>query len=212
MRKMFATLLLALVASVGGIVGHQLNNHPRIQSAVTKAALEIDKEGTRYLGRFGFSCGVEFWNVKVMRDTGAASVNLTPNLTNIPTLIALSGPAGQRPASQAQTLNGTRLVAYKLEPDSDIHLVLQSTLGSHPTMIAEIPDPMCAANSVVLTQITAARTSFVQQVGQPQTYFVKLNVSVTLTGVPFTDVAHGQTGADPNQTELHPIISFRRNK
>jgi hypothetical protein len=210
-----ATAAVAVVAAVSGFVGHQLNNHPKVQAALTDTAVDI--EGTRYFRAAGFSCGIEFWDTKVMRDPttathqGADTVNLTPVKTNIPALIQLSGPAGRRPAQQAMSLSGARLTAYKQEPDSDIHLVLTSTLASHPTMIAEIPDPQCAANSRVLAQITAARAAFVAQVGPPQTSFVQTNVSVNLTGIPFTDVAHGQTGADPNQTELHPIVAFRRN-
>lgn len=211
MNRKLAAVLIACFGAAAGVVGHQLNNHPRVQAALTRASLEVDREGTRYLSRLGFSCGVESWDVKVMRDAAAVQVNPTPQRTNIPALVGLGGPSGQRLIPpQTYQLTGTRLVAYKLEPDSDIHLVLRSTLGSHPTMIAEIPDPMCAANSVVLAQITAARAAFVQQVGPPQTSFTTVDVGVTVAGVGFVDFAHGQTGADPNQVELHPIVAFRR--
>ncbi len=208
----FVTLLLVLVGSVSGIVGHQLNNHPRIQAAFTKTALLVDREGTKYLKQFGFSCGVESWNIKTMQDPAANQVNLTPKATTIPQLTSLGGPSGQRLSPpRVWQLSGTRLAAYKLEPDSDIHLVLRSVLGSHPTMIAEIPSPGCAPNSFVLNQIVTARAAFVAQVGTPQTYFVNVDDSVTLAGVGFVDFAHGQTGADQNQVELHPVISFKRN-
>lgn len=203
-----AATLLAFGA-VAGYLGHQLQQHPRVQAALTDTANDI--EATRYFRALGFSCGVEAWNIKTMQDSQASLVNLTPIRTNIPALIAKTGPAGQRSDPQAYQLTGTRLISYKLEADSDIHLVLQSTLGSHPTMIAEIPDPGCARNSVVLAQITAARAAFVSEVGPPQTYFVHVDDGVTLAGVPFTDFAHGQTGADPHQQELHPLIAFRRN-
>lgn len=208
-----AAALLAVFGAVSGFVGHQLDQHPKIQSALTDAANDV--EATRYFRALGLSCGVESWAVKTMQDSAASSVNLTPKPTNIPTLIAKTAPAGTRTEPQAYSLNGTRLTGYKLEGDSDIHLILTSTLGSHPTMIVEIPSPGCTTNlggSVVQAQITAARAAFVQQVGQPQTSFTTVNIPVSLTGIPFTDFAHGQNGADPNQQELHPIIAFKRLK
>lgn len=221
MKPWHGLAVVALVAfgAVFGFVGHQLDQHPRIQAAVTEAAGDV--EATRYFRALGFSCGVEAWDIKVMRDTttpthqGADTVNLTPVKTTIPALIAMSGPSGQRlQPGQAYQLTGTRLIKAKLEADSDIHLVLQSTLGSHPTMIAEIPDPGCASGSLALTQITAARAAFSNEVDPPSALynFVSFNppLSVTLTGVGLVDFNHGQTGADPHQVELHPLLSFKR--
>jgi hypothetical protein len=211
MKKGLAAGLLAGVALVAGFVGHQLNEHPRVQHALTAAALEVDKEGTRYLRRFGFSCGVEAWSVKTMTDSAAAAVPLTPFRSTIPRLVALSPNEGQRTTPPRNfLLKYPRLIAYKLEPDSDIHLVLQSQLDPTKTLIAEIPDPQCAQGSVVLAQITAARAAFVAQFGQPQTYFINLNAPVFISGIGFFDFLHGQRGVAPNGIELHPVLYIKK--
>lgn len=207
---------LAAFGAIAGFVGHQLDQHPRVQAAITKAALEVDEEGTRYLAKLGFSCGVERWSVKTLTDPAAGQVDLTRYRTNIPTLVSYTPPATIGPRSAPNEthvwqLSGTRLIGYKLEPDSDIHLVLRSTLGSHPTMIAEIPDPGCAAGSRVLGDITQARADFVREIGPPQTYFVDVNDSVTVAGVGFFDFPHGQRGVAANAFELHPVVALRRN-
>lgn len=61
-------------------------------------------------------------------------------------------------------------------------------------------------------QIESARAAFVQEFGEPQSYpasGLKIDHQVTLTGVGFFDVPHGQTGVAPNAAELHPVISIK---
>jgi hypothetical protein len=204
-------VVLVAVAVAAGFVGHQLNKHPKVQSAITDAANDV--EATRYFRATGFSCGVEAWSVKTMSDSQASSVNLTPALTTIHTLVGLpvTSPGQRTVPPQAWLLNGTRLISYKLEADSDIHLVLKSPITGQ-TMIAEIPAPACATGSIVITQIQAARAAFTVQVGTPQTYFTTVNLPVRIVGVGFFDFLHGQTGVAPNGVELHPVISFVRLK
>jgi hypothetical protein len=208
MKAKVNTAALALFAVVATVIAHQLNAHPTVEKYVTEGEIEA----THYVGKLGFSCGVEAWSVKTMADSAASQVNLTPQPTNIPHLVALPTSPGQRTSPpQVYQLRGTRLVAYKLEGDSDIHLVLRSTIAPNPTMIAEIPDPACAQSSTQLAAITQARADFVAQVGQPQTSFVNGSWSVTLSGVGFGDFQHGQTGVAPNAVELHPVLAFHRN-
>jgi hypothetical protein len=38
--------------------------------------------------------------------------------------------------------------------------------------------------------------------------FTILHGNVTITGVGFWDILHGQTGVAPNGIELHPVLSF----
>lgn len=211
MNRLAAALAIAVFGSLAGTLGHVIDQHPQVQSVLTDAA--NDAEATSYFRALGLSCGVEAWDVKVMRDAGASAVNLAPLRTTIPALLGLpTSPGARTTPPQVYQLSGTRLIGYKLEADSDIHLVLQSTLGSHPTMIAEIPNPGCASGSRVLAQITQARADFVSEVGQPQTYFVNGNWPVTLAGQGFGDFQHGQRGVAPNAVELHPVVSFRRLK
>jgi hypothetical protein len=180
--------------------------------AFTKAALEVDQEPIRYKASLGYSCGVEAWAVKTLTDPNASQVNLTPLRTTVPRLDAMSVTSeGQRTnPPQVFKLKATRLIKYKLEPDSDIHLVLQSTLDASKTMIAEIPDPACASGSRVYNQIVAARAAFVSQIGSPQSYFISLNQLINVQGVGFFDYFHGQTGVAPNAIELHPVIAFSK--
>jgi len=172
-----------------------------------------EKETTHLLGTASTGrCGVERWAVKVVTD--GATLNLTPKRTNIATLTAMPVPAGmgqdaQRLPEEHQVyqLTGTKLTAVKLEGDSDYHLILQSPQGK--TMIAEIPDPACAQGSSVLAQITRARAYFDSTFGPGSSSFRSLNRTVTITGVGFFDVLHGQTGVAPNGIELHTVLSIR---
>lgn len=198
-------VVIAIVGS--GFLGHGIG---RPHAVITRAALEVDDESTRYVGKLGISCGVESWATKTMTDPEAANVDLVPHVTTIAVLDAPAGVPGQRVSPpSALTLNGTVLTAYKLEPDSDIHLVLQSPRTGQ-TMIAEIPNPMCATNSHVLAGITSAWVDFVSEVGAPQSFFVNVHDVIRLTGVGFYDYAHGQRGVAPNAVELHPVIAFRK--
>ena len=156
-------------------------------------------------------CGVERWDVKTMTDPAAERVNLTPSFATVEQLAALPVPAdftrvaARLPAEfQTYTVKAT-LVEFKEEADGDIHLVILGTSGE--SMIAEIPEPACAQGSRVEAQIAHARSRFVDIFGQPsRTSWNEVNVSVTLTGVLFFDVHHGQRGVAPNAVELHPVF------
>src|SRR5438309_10264615 len=111
-------------------------------------------------------CGVERWSVKTGTDADVGLVNL--NSSTNTTIAALRAPAAPNPIPDNNrvspweatewVLNAT-LTQYKLEIDSDYHLVLQDSGG--PTMIVEIPPPTCAAaGSPFLAGITNARTAW----------------------------------------------------
>jgi hypothetical protein len=98
------------------------------------------------------------------------------------------------------------LTGFKLEADSDLHLVLEDSAGR--TMIAELPDPACAVGSRVLPQIAQARAQFTATHNAAAGCFGCLHERVLVTGVGFFDKIHGQTGVAPNGIELHPLLSF----
>jgi hypothetical protein len=106
--------------------------------------------------------------------------------------------------TQAWRISAT-LTLFKLETDSDFHLVLSDASGA--TMIAEIPSPSCDAGSVWSTQIAHSRSAMTAKF-TPTSSFQTANVSVIVTGVGMFDFAHGQTGAAPNQIELHPVLDI----
>ena len=162
------------------------------------------------------SCGVERWAVKTGTDADAGSVNLNnPVPQTITYLRSLTAPA-TLPASNRVppteettfTINAT-LVEYKLETDSDYHLVIQDSAGN--TMIAEIPDPACVgAGSPFATLIQSARQDFDAKYSTT-TSFQTANIPVQLIGVGFFDFLHGQTGVAPNGIELHPVLDIQFN-
>jgi hypothetical protein len=93
-----------------------------------------------------------------IRGNSTNLVNLTPRDSTIASMRALAMPASipsaTRVPSSAETqawrISAT-LTVFKLETDSDFHLVLSDTSGA--TMIAEIPSPSCDAGSVWSTPL-----------------------------------------------------------
>jgi hypothetical protein len=98
------------------------------------------------------------------------------------------------------------LTEYKLETDSDYHIVIADASGN--TMITEIPMPSCVgAGSPFSTMIASARAKFDAQL-TPTTSFQTANIPVQIKGVGFFDFLHGQTGVAPNGVELHPVLDI----
>ncbi|GAA1703224.1 hypothetical protein [Fodinicola feengrottensis] len=160
------------------------------------------------------SCGVERWSVKTGTDADAGKITLqstTP--TTIAALDALTAPSSLPSNSRVTPTETTvyqlaaTLTKYKLEADSDYHLVLADGVGH--TMISEIPDPTCVGNSSPLrTSIQKSRTEFNAKY-TPTGSFHTVNVPVTVTGVGFFDFLHGQTGVAPNGIELHAVLDIQ---
>jgi hypothetical protein len=160
------------------------------------------------------SCGVERWSVKTGTDADASKINLqSTTTTTIASLDALPAPS-TLPANNRVTPTETTvyrlsatLTQYKLEADSDYHLVLGDSSGH--TLIAEIPDPVCVgAGSPLTSSIQKARGEFDAKYTATGS-FKAANVPVTVTGVGFFDYAHGQTGVAPNAIELHAALDIQ---
>jgi hypothetical protein len=170
----------------------------------------------------GATCGRERWAVKTATDSAAGQIKLAPVKT---TVAALGEHPSTNPGNPDQPRNSgvestvyevtAELVEAKREADSDFHLVLREGAA---TMIAEIPDaPACTGPpitervSVLETQIEHARAAFVQEFGEPQSYpahGLAIGHQVTITGVGFFDVPHGQTGVAKNAVEIHPVLTI----
>lgn len=158
-------------------------------------------------------CGVERWAVKTGTDTDSKLVNLsnvTP--TTIANLLAMPGPTNKPETSRVQPTETTVFVLsatvteFKLEDDSDYHLVLSDSAGK--TMIAEIPSPKCVNSGSSFTAgITNARSEFDAHL-KATSDFKTANVPVQVKGVGFFDFLHGQTGVAPNGIELHPVLDI----
>ncbi len=172
--------------------------------ATVLAALSINSLG---------QCGVERWPVKTGTDADSKLVSLnsvTP--TTIANLAALPAPSNKPNNNRVQptettlfVLNAT-LTEFKLEDDSDYHLVLSDPAGK--TMIVEIPSPNCVGSGSPFTAgIANARSEFDARF-KPTTSFKTANVPVQVKGVGFFDFLHGQTGVAPNGIELHPVLDI----
>ena len=101
---------------------------------------------------------------------------------------------------------------FKLENDSDIHVVLSPIGSPSETMIAEFVDVGCtqAGKSSQREAMLSARESFVAICGEPSPSFRVCHAQVEITGVGFFDFLHGQTGVAPNGIELHPVLAVSR--
>lgn len=213
-----------LLAGYGGFAGHAAITAPVAPPAVVAPAPvaaapatvspEVDPESAddpEALAPSGH-CGVERWAVKTGTDTGAAKIKLAapPMVTTIARLIALTAPNPLPPSTRVPPVETTvyqlhaTLTGFKVENDSDYHLVLSD--GTH-TMIAELASPSCVKSGPLKAKITAARAEF-EKAYSPTPAFTHVNVPVTITGVGFFDFAHGQTGVAPNAIELHPVLNI----
>jgi hypothetical protein len=160
------------------------------------------------------SCGVERWSVKTGTDADAGKITLqSTSNTTIAALGSLSKPSSLPSNNRVQPTETTvfrlqaTLTEYKLETDSDYHLVLSD--GSGHTMIAEIPDPPCVGSgSPLASSIQKARAEFDAKY-TPTSSFKTANVPVTITGIGFFDFLHGQTGVAPNGIELHAVLDVQ---
>jgi hypothetical protein len=158
-------------------------------------------------------CGVERWSVKTGTDADKGLVNLTSStpqtITTMRSWTAPSPiPANNRvsPYETTQWVLTATLTQYKLETDSDYHLVLSDASGN--TMIAEIPAPNCVGTgSVFATGIQNARNEFDAKYTATSS-FQTANIPVQIKGVGMFDFLHGQTGVAPNGIEIHAVLDI----
>ncbi|HKC67145.1 MAG TPA: T9SS type A sorting domain-containing protein [Bacteroidia bacterium] len=174
-----------------------------------RMAKEEDEEGEVEQIMCG---GTERWSEKVLVDAAVNTINFTPLATNVNALVNITTPT---PSSTMPRQAGVEDKTYtftcsvtvkKAETDNDYHLVLSD--GTH-TLIGEIPDPVCsaAATSNYVSQYTAARNFVDTYIGSGS--YSSVNIPpVQVYGVAFVDPPHGQTGAAPNNLEIHPILKI----
>src|SRR5262249_198718 len=115
-------------------------------------------------------------------------------------------PANNRvsPTETTQWVINATLTKYKLESDSDYHLVIADASGN--TMIVEIPSPSCVgAGSPFFAGLQNARSEFDARF-TATTSFQPTSPPVQIKGVGMFDFLHGQTGVAPNGIELHPVL------
>jgi hypothetical protein len=156
---------------------------------------------------------VERWSIKTGTDSGAPSINLGTYISSTiynfyqstrPSTIPSNSRVAPRETNQYR-LSGT-LTKYKLETDSDYHLVIVDTSGR--TLVIEIPSPNCVgAGSPFGPGISNARREFDARF-TATTSFKTTSTPVTVKGIGFWDFLHGQTGMAPNGIEVHPVLDI----
>jgi hypothetical protein len=161
-------------------------------------------------------CGAYRWSVKTLADADASRVDLHPRQTTIARLVRLPPPstgASRRVGPvefQTYTVRA-RLLAMKLEPDSDVKVVIADP-RTGATMVAKLPAAACAVGAPLSLQarMNAARTALVRACGSPSSrgLVTPLQGAATLTGVGFFDRLHGMQGQARNAIELHPVLAF----
>jgi hypothetical protein len=157
-------------------------------------------------------CGVELWPLKTLSDPQRRLVNLHPRNTSVAAINALPmphpTPTTRNTAFERKTYRvNAQVVKFKLEDDSDIHLILFSQ-GRY--LIAEMPAAGCLPRATRDRRaIVAARAGFVRRCGAPTSDWQPLGAVAVISGVGFWDFPHGQSGAARNYSELHPVTALR---
>jgi cation efflux family protein len=92
------------------------------------------------------ACGTSGGRSRTLTDPAAREVHFEPRPDSIARLVTLTPPAqlGARTKAEKVTVSmGVRLIATKLEPDGDIHLIVGEPSNLVTTMIVEFPDLGC---------------------------------------------------------------------
>jgi hypothetical protein len=195
------TLAVSVILTLGVPAAHTLTVH----TGPAHAASHADRVT---------ACGVERWRVKVGLDPDARLVKQNVVVpTTIVHLRSLRPPVTLprlrrvRPVETTVWAVDGVLLRYKVEEDSDVHVVLADTGGR--TMIVELAAPQCVgSSSPFLPAIRAVRRAFVARF-HPTAYWQRPRIRVHVVGVGFFDYKHGQSGVAPNAIELHPVVAMR---
>ena len=189
-------------------------NFSHAQTSISKNQIETEEEdGDGETRGMQTACGgTELWSLKVLTDPAATTVNYTPVASTVAALVALTTPTPSTTMPRTAPVETTtyiitcNITIKKTESDNDYHLVLSD--GTH-TLIGEIPDPNCTAalTSAHKSQFAAAKAFIDANIASGNVMSVNIG-QVTVTGVGFIDPPHGQTGAAPNNLELHPILDI----
>ncbi len=160
--------------------------------------------------RAAITCGRELWDLKTLSDPRRNLVHLRPVPTTVAAITARRAPPGistlRSPGFERHVWRvDAQIVNYKLEADSDIHLVLA---GDGAYLIAAMPAPSCLPNKARDRRaIINARRLFESRCGAANEQ--ALGAVAEIDGVGFWDFPHGQSGHARNYPELHPVTRLR---
>jgi hypothetical protein len=157
-------------------------------------------------------CNVRLAALKTLSDPQRKVVNLHPKDTTVTAINALPQP---HPTPKTRSTDFSRrtwrvtaqITEFKVEGDSDIHLVLFDQSGY---LIAEMPAAGCLPKKTRDRKaIVAARKKFETSCGEPTNHWRPLGAVVAISGVGFFDVPHTQTPHAMNFAELHPVTGIK---
>ncbi len=199
-----ATPALALALLVGGSAVSTGVTQPTRPTGGSKATSSGPVEPS-------VSCGKERWDIKTGTDPAASTVDqnaIQPTtIAAFDTQAAPGNPTARVPPVEQTVYRVTAtLTAYKIEADSDDHLVLDD--GQGRTMIAEIPAPDCISAGPFKAAVSQTRSAFDAKFVPIKSGFKTAAATVTVTGVGFFDRVHRQRGVAPNGIELHPVLAI----
>jgi hypothetical protein len=156
-------------------------------------------------------CNVRLKGLKMLSDPQRKLVNLHPKNATIAAINALPQPhptpkTRTTPFSRRVWRVSAQITEFKLEGDSDIHLVL---FGQSSYMIAEMPAPSCIPKKARDRKaMIAVRKKFETQCGKPTKQWQPLGAVVLISGVGFFDLPHTQKPHAGNFAELHPVTAL----
>ena len=158
------------------------------------------------------TCGHELWPLKTLSDPQRRLVDLHPRATTVKA-IGDRVPPRLTPSTRTTAFERhtwrvrAQIIAFRIQPDSDIHLVLVS---HGAPLIAEMTRADCVLHRTRDRKaITKARTDLVLKCRRPLFTWTRIRVVASLSGVGFWDYRRGQRGHAPNYAELHPVTAFR---
>ena len=169
-------------------------------------------------------CGEFRWNIKTLTDADTSKINFTSKWVTISDLNKIPNPYGSKLRKEPIRLKEEcqvyyikcKIIAYKVEDDRDLHLIICDLDNSNATMIAEIPNPdECpeVSNSHYANLYRMVRVNFqsVLTKGKLRLKGVwNFNTApiVEIIGVSFFDYHSGTQpkGNGANSMEIHPVL------
>jgi hypothetical protein len=157
-------------------------------------------------------CNVRLKGLKMLSDPQRKLVNLHPKSTTVAAIDALPQPhptpkTRMTPFSRRVWRVSAQITEFKLEGDSDIHLVL---FGDGASLIAEMPAASCLPKIARDRKgMVAVRKKFETNCGKPTNHWQPLGAVVLISGVGFFDIPHTQKPHAQNSAELHPVTGLK---
>jgi hypothetical protein len=156
-------------------------------------------------------CNLRLKGLKLLSDPQRKLVNLHPKYTTVAAINALPQPkptpkTRSTPFSRRVWRVSAQITEFKLEGDSDIHVVL---FGDGAYLIAEMPAATCIPKRARDRRaMIAVRKKFDTHCGKPTKEWQPLGAVVVISGVGFFDIPHSQDPDAPNFAELHPVTAL----